>query len=141
PNAARRDGVAAGRRLVQEEERGLLDDGAAEGEPLLPSAGEVPGELAGATLEAGHRDELVDTGSQSVPGNAVDAGVELEVLTDGQIFVEGESLAHVADALLDPLPLSGDVHAEHAALAAGGLQDAAQHPNRRALPRPVRSKE
>ena len=50
-------------------------------------------------------------------GHLVDPGVELQVLPDGQILVEGELLGHVADVLLHPVGLGDDVEAGHPACA------------------------
>ncbi len=71
----------------------------------------------------------------------VDAGEEVEVLAHGQILVEREPLAHVADVPADRLALGGDVEAEHGGVARGGGQQAAQDPDQRRLARAVRSEQ
>ena len=43
---------------------------------------------------------------RAVARHAVDAGVEAQVLLDGQVLVQAEALRHVADALLDALGLA-----------------------------------
>jgi hypothetical protein len=71
----------------------------------------------------------------------VDAGAEVEILLDGQILVERETLGHVAGAALDLAALGGDVEAERLAVAAVRRQQPAQHPQRRRLARPVGAEE
>jgi hypothetical protein len=64
-------------------------------------------------------------------GDAVDPGVEAQVLLDGQVLVQAEALGHVADALLDALGLGRDVEADDGAAATRRIQDPAEHPDRR----------
>ena len=59
-------------------------------------------------------------------GDAVDAGVEAEVLGDGEVFVEAEFLRHVADVALDVGGVFADVHAEDGAGAFGGRDESAE---------------
>ena len=47
-------------------------------------------------------------------GQVVDAGVEAQVLVDGQVLEQRELLAHVADAPLGPLGVGDDVLAQDA---------------------------
>src|SRR5262249_54324190 len=131
PELAPRDRIDAGRRLVQEEQSWPVGDGTAERQPLLPATRELAAELALPASQPGHRDQLLDALPALAGGHLVDAGVELQVLADREVFIQREALAHVADALLDPLALGADVVAEDAALAGGWRQDAAEHSNRR----------
>ena len=59
-------------------------------------------------------------------GDAVDAGVEADVLGDGEVFVEAEFLRHVADVALDFGGVFADVHAEDGAGALGGRDESAE---------------
>ena len=61
--------------------------------------------------------------------HVVDVGVEVEVLHHGQVGVEPETLAHVADLLLDRLGLADDVMAGHPGVAAVGVHDRRQQPH------------
>ena len=72
---------------------------------------------------------------------AVDAAVEADVLADGQVVVEREPLAHVADAALDLLGLRRHVEPGGARLAGGGREEPRQHLHRRRLTRAVRAEE
>ena len=55
--------------------------------------------------------------------DAVDAGVEVNVLAYGQVFIQAELLAHVADMALDFGGVFADVHAEDGS-GAGGWEPA-----------------
>ena len=57
PEVAPRRRIDARRRLVEEEDVGLVDDGAAEGETLLPAAAQLPGQGFLPADEAGHADD------------------------------------------------------------------------------------
>ena len=54
--------------------------------------------------------------------DAVDAAVEIDVLLDGQVLVQREPLAHVADVGLDLFGLRADVEAGHRAPPAVGAR-------------------
>ena len=62
PEGAAGDGVDAGGGLVEEDDLGGVDDGAGEGEALLPASGEL-GDAAGEVgVEAGEVEEFGDAG-------------------------------------------------------------------------------
>jgi len=103
-----------------------VDDGAAEGEALFPSAGE----LGDAAIEVGANSGEVDDVVFALRGlralEAIDAGVEVEVFLHGEVFVEAELLAHVADMLLDLGGIFDYVHAENGAGAGGWREESAK---------------
>jgi hypothetical protein len=106
PEGAAGDGVDAGGRLVEEDDLGGVDDGAGEGEALLPAAGELRDATCEIGFEAGEGEEFLDAGVGDGRGEAVGGGVEVEVFGDGEVFVEAELLTHVADMALDVLAAS-----------------------------------
>ena len=71
------------------------------------------------------------------PGDAVQVGVEAEVLRDGQVGVEPEPLAHVADLALDRRRLRADGAAHHPGVAFRGVEDPRQEAHDGGLPRAV----
>ena len=113
PKPAPGRGIDARGRLVEEQHRRAVQQGAAQGEPLLPATGELAGELAqpGADLE--ERDDLGHAGTAGGAGQPVNRGVEGQVFAGGEILVQPELLRHVADALADLLGRGGDVDARH----------------------------
>ena len=92
-------------------------------------------------LQAGHFDDPLLPLGLLFRTDAIDAGVEVDVLLDGQVLVERELLAHVADVGLDFLGLRADVEAGDAAAAAGRRQDPAEHADRRRFARSIGPQE
>ena len=100
-----------------------MDDGAAEGEPLLPAAGKGVDSAMKIGFQAGEGENFLDALGCTRTGNAVNAGVEAEVfLGDGEVFVEAEFLRHVADMALGWLGgiFADAVHTEDGSGALGG---------------------
>ena len=74
-------------------------------------------------------------------GDLVEVGVEVQVLQHGQVRVEPEALAHVADAVLDAVRFRPDGEAVHPGLARCGGQDAREEAHGGRLPGAVRPHE
>jgi hypothetical protein len=72
---------------------------------------------------------------------AIEAGHEFEVLGDGQVLVERETLRHVADLALDLQPFGAQVEAEHRAFSLIRRQQAAHDADRRCLAGAVGAEE
>src|SRR5882672_10587176 len=87
----------------------------------------VPGDLVAAASQPDLAQHLLDKGGADASRDAVQPGVEAQVLVHGEVLVQAEALGHVADALLDPLRLGGEVVAHHRPAAAAGVEDPAQH--------------
>src|SRR5262245_31799941 len=83
--------------------------------------------------EAEPIDKFVDPGAGTVAGEIEDARVEIEVLTDGELAVEGEGLRHIADALARGQVVGVHGIAEEPGLALGGGEEAGQHLHRGGL--------
>jgi hypothetical protein len=68
-----------------------------------------------------------------------EVGVEVEVLVllHGEVGIEAEALAHVADAILDLLGLVHHMKAVHPGFAGGGLQDGGQQAHGGGLARAI----
>ena len=76
------------------------------------------------------------------PGvDAVELGVQAEVLLGGEVAVERRVLEHEADVPADVVALIDDVEAAHAGGAGGGPHEGAEHVDRRALPGAVGAEE
>ena len=104
PELPPRQRIDAAGRLVEEEDRRLVQDGAAERQALAPAAREIARERRFAAGQAGHLEDEARGAPRAAPAiEAVDAAEEADVLIDGQQLVEREALRHVADALLDRL--------------------------------------
>src|SRR5439155_11766819 len=137
PERAAGNWIDARRRLVEEEHARLVHDRSAECHALLPPPGQAPGELAAAALEAGEGEHPPLPGLAPLGRNAIDAGKEVEVLVDRQIVVEGKLLRHVANLLAHALGAQLADLAREPHVAGTRLEQAAEHLDRRGLPRPV----
>src|SRR5262245_51613985 len=138
PECAPGNRINAGRRLVEKQYWRLVQDGAPQGQALLPSTREQTCRRISLLFKAGHLQNLLFPFSSQMFRNAVNAGVEIEVLLHRQIVIERKFLRHVTDALLDRLWIC--IHAETAneRLACRRPEKSAKNPDRRGLPRPVR---
>ena len=124
-------GIDAGGRLVEQQKLRMRQGAGAERQPLLPAAGQQPGDLVLAAGEAEMLDHLARClGRLRQP---VDARDELQVLLHREVLIETEALRHVADLALDLLGLGADVVAQTSAGALVGRQQTAQHADRGGL--------
>ena len=105
PEAPARDRVDPARGLVEEDDPRAVQDRAGEGQALLPAPGQLAGEPVLAALEARHVQRPGLALARGRAPQAVDPAEEAQVLEDGEVVVEAEALAHVADALLHLLRL------------------------------------
>src|SRR5215469_4608584 len=127
PEIAARDRIDAGGWLVEKEYGRVVKNGAAEGQPLLPSTGKSAGESAASLGDSGHAEHVVFSFGTAFAGNAVDAAEEIDVLVDREVVIERELLRHVADGAADIVGLGGDVETVDAGASRGGSQQAAEH--------------
>src|SRR5437016_2517363 len=125
PKVAAGLGVYAGRRLIEQQQLGPMDQAGGERQPLFPAAGKLAGELFLPLRQA----ELLETVADSLPaiGHGIHAGHEIEVLSDAQVFPEAEPLGHVADLALDRLALADDVVTQNSAAPLVGAQQPTEH--------------
>src|SRR6516225_9834031 len=113
PELAPRQRIDADCRLVEKYELGRAHEGAGEAELLLHAARQPASQALGEGCERGHFQQTRILTRAFGCIDAVQVGVEIEVLRDAQIFVEAESLWHVADAVLDGLRLCYHVEVQH----------------------------
>src|SRR5262249_42622674 len=90
PELAPRQRINADRRLVEQYELGRAHESAGEAELLLHAAGQPASQAPGEGCERGHFQETRILTRALGRINAVQVGVEIEVLRDAQIFVEAE---------------------------------------------------
>ena len=114
----------------------------------LPSARrcfQPPQEQPGAPVEVRpdvrELDRRVAPAPELLAAKAVDARVEVEVLVHGEVVVERELLAHVADALADLLALGRHVEPEHRRAARRRREQAAEDADQRRLAGAVRAEQ
>ena len=141
PEVPTRLGVDGAGGFVQEQQFGLVDDGACERESLLLTPAHGAGELPLPVGEVVLLDQLVDT----LPGpcfrDVVCRRQEIEVLADRQVLEQRELLRHVADPTAQCFGLPGDAQAQHLDFTGRGREQATEHANGRGLARAVRPEE
>ena len=127
PELAPRQRIDARGRLVEEQHRRVVHDGAGERQPLLEAERQLPGgggEVRPQVEGGGH---ALDRLAAPCPRQSVGAGEELQVLAHGEIAVERELLRHVAK----PRPAGGrglvEVEPVDARGALAGAEQAAHH--------------
>ena len=138
-HVARRDGIEARRRLVEEEDGGVGEERASEADALAQALREIAGEIVRAGLEADRLERVPD--SVRVP-DAVEPGEELEVLRHCQAQIEARSLGHHRDPLPDLDPIRRRERKARDDCRSGGWRDQRpEHAHRRRLARAVRAEE
>ena len=100
PELTPRERVHAGGRLVEDQQVGIVDEGAAEAELLLHPAGELSGGPRLEGFEAGRGEQVGDAGAPLALSLSEQPAVEVDILEDAERRVEiaAESLGHVGDA-------------------------------------------
>ena len=134
----RETGIDAVGRFVEKQHLRVMQQGAHERQLLLHAAGKIGGPAVAERLHARHAEQLLHRVDRDRPWGAEQVGVEDHVLVDGEIAIQAEALGHVADAVLDGIQLAGDVVAGDPGFAFGGIEQAAEQPQRGGLPGAVR---
>src|SRR3974390_181810 len=127
PELAASDGVDSGCGLVEEDELGFMEHGAAESEALLPSAGELRRKALVVRTETVELNNVVDAAAEIPFVKAVDAAVESEIFLHGQVGGERKILGHVTDVFSDGLGILAHVDALHGGVATGKGKEAGEH--------------
>ncbi len=141
PEASARDGVEAGRRLVEEEEAGRVQHRLGDLDPPGEAAREGLDQVAGSVGELEAGEELVRPGGQAGAREAVQMALVAQVLGDGQLLVEARGLEYDADRGPDRAGLGRDVVPEDARRARRRGEQGRQDAEERALPAPVGAEE
>src|SRR6185503_18967045 len=121
---------AAGQRIdaagwfVEEQDGRLVENRAAEREPLPPAAGQFRGAHLLAAAEAGHLEDERPAIVKALALEAVETTEEPDVLVHCELLVERKALRHVADAPLHTFGIPPDVDAADCGRAAGRLEQA-----------------
>src|SRR5258705_5877668 len=139
PEFAAGQWIDARRRLVEQQQPGLVEHASREREALLPTAGKLAGELILTVLKPEPCERSIDL--LLALRHLVDAGDEFQIFADGEIFPEAEALGHVTDRALDVLRIADDIVAEARAASGIGFQEPAEHADGGCLAAAVRSQE
>ena len=118
-----------------------MDDGAGQSQPLLKTARQVGRPPPGPAFQVEEAEQAGPPGPEPLRRKSVDASEKIDVLGCGQVAVQGELLAHVADPPLDALRVGGDVDPGDDGPPAVGREKSAEHLDRGCFARPVGSDE
>jgi hypothetical protein len=105
------------------------------------AAGEGHHRLVATVPQVDHVEHLTHPRRDDPWVDAVELGVQAEVLVGGEVAVERLVLEDEADVAADVVALGGDVEAAHARVARGGSRERAEHVDRRALAGAVGAEE
>ena len=141
PEFAPGDRIDARGRLVEEQGVGLVHHRAGEREALLEAERQVLGVGVQIVLEVERLDHRRDLVALARAAEPIDAGEEFQILPDAEIAIEREFLRHVAEPVARVRRGAAQVEAGDAALAAGRLEQAAQHFEGGGLARAVRAEQ
>ena len=133
--------VEAGRRLVEEEDRGPVDERERQVEAALHPAGVGADAAVGGEREADALEQLVPAPAPLVRTQAVERGLEAQVVARGEERVERRLLQRGADRAPHLRALARDVEAADRGRARGRRQQRRQHVDGRRLARAVRAEE
>ena len=137
PELAARDGVDAGRRLVEHDHLGFVDERAGERELLLHAAGELVRETRAERGQLRYLQEAIT--SRFVVSDAVDFGEEGNVLVNAQVAVQREALREVANHSGDVPMLRDGVPAHDPDRPGVDVEQPAERADRCCLSRAVRT--
>jgi hypothetical protein len=90
-------GVEVGERFVEEEDAGLPDNGAPDGDALLLSTGEIPWHPGEKIFDAENRSGFMDTAGDVIGRQMADPEPESEILRNAEVRVEGVILEDHGD--------------------------------------------
>src|SRR5262245_822826 len=141
PDQPSRGRVEADRRLVEEQDGGVLEQRRRDLEPAQHPAGERASEPVEKRAELHRFDGLLDPRPPLAPGDARRAAVELEVLVGRERAVDRDRLRDVADRLAHGEPVADHVVARDEGRPRSRLQQRRQHADRRGLARAVRAEQ
>src|SRR6187401_2987744 len=129
------------RRLVEDEDLRILDEGIGDAEPLEHAPRVGIGGMVGRVRQAHLLEELDDPRRRLRRVEAVQARRVVEVLAAGEPAVKSDAVRQVADPTLHLERVARRVEADDARLAVARLREAQEHEDRRRLARPVRPEE
>ena len=133
--------VEAGGGLVEQQQLGLVDEGARHDEPPLHAARQRVDAVVATVAQLHERQQLVGALTNDRAGEVEVSPVDEEVVPNGQLGVEVVLLGRDTDARADAGTVDRGVHPEHAQLAAGDGRYTPDHAHGGALARPVRPEE
>src|SRR5206468_9322 len=133
--------IEAGRRLVQKQDLGPVDESERDVETALHAARVGLGDSAGRLGQPKTLEQLLDALPPRAAGQPIDLGLHLQVLAAGRLRVEAVLLADDADRAAHPLCVADDIEAGHTRLAAVWARERGQDLDRGRLAGSVRAEQ
>ena len=134
-------GVEAGRRLVEQDDVGLVDERAGDREPPAHAARQALDALVAFSTSCAKSSRSAHRSRDLAALEPEVAPVDEEVLADRQVLVERVVLGHDAEARADGRAVVGGIEAEDPQRAAARRRHGGDHPHGRALAGAVRAEE
>ena len=141
PEAVAGDRIDARRRLVQNQDLRLVQNGDGQGKPLAQAHRQILGQRIEMRAEAESLDQLLDARLRLLRREVIEARVQGQVLAHAQLAVERERLRHVAEVLANLHASGFDGAAEERRGPFGGRQEPGQHLHGRGLAAAVGAEE
>src|SRR3984957_6823496 len=132
-------GIEACCRLVEDEQRRIVDDGASDSQALLHAARKAVDKGVALGFQIHQAEDFVHARRDGVRLHFVSAGEVVEIFPDFQVVVEREKIGEVADVALGFFGLELNVDSLHRDAAGGGDLEAANHFQRGGFSGAVRS--
>ena len=99
PQLLPRQGVHAHAGFIQQQHARRPQQGAGDAQFLLHAAGKASGQTAGERPQRGEGQQPVEQGIAGLALQTAQTGVQAQVGHDGKVFIQAETLRHVADAV------------------------------------------
>ena len=129
--------VEAGRRLVEDEDVGIMDERLRQTDALLVAFRQLAGQPVRHVVDPRARHDVLDALAPLVSRHPFYSGDEIEILDDAHVGIERRRFRQVAGAPLGLERLVEDVEPGDNRLAFGGRHEPRQDPHRRRLAGPV----
>jgi hypothetical protein len=133
--------IQAGRRLVENEQRGFVHDGLGQAHALAIPVRQLADDLAVHVAQGGFLLGLGDARRGFAGGHLAQARRKGQVGTHGHLGIERGKVGQKADLLADLVGVLGHLEAVHAHGSRGWQQQTAQDPQGRGLSGPVEPQE
>ena len=133
--------VEAGRRLVEDEDVGVVNQRLGEPDALLVAFRQLAAQAVRHVVDAGALHHCLDALAPLAARHPLDLGDELEIFDDAHVGVERRRLRQIAGAAFGLDRLVEDVEPGDDGVAFRGRHVAGQDPHRRRLAGAVRSEE
>jgi hypothetical protein len=101
PEFTPRNGIDPDCGLIEQQQPRRAQQGAGQPQLLLHAAGKRPRAPMRKRAERGELEQLVETLLPLCGFQALQIGIEVEILLNGEVFIKTKALRHVADHLLN----------------------------------------